>query len=351
MVSSVAILGAGIGQQHLLALLELPEHFKVDLVVDASLERANAMARTSGCHVSTEIDKALSDESIDIVDICLPPHLHVPVALAALKAGKHVICEKPIATSLSDLDDIQATALATERRFYPVFQYRWGPSLAALRHLIATGLTGRPLVATVETHWDRGTDYYANPWRGTWAGEQGGAVLGHAIHNHDLLTHIMGPVSAVSAVTDTLVNPIETEDCAAIALELANGAIATSSITLGHATNETRLRFVFERLTATSGPEPYAPGAAPWSFIARNPEQQSLVDEAVKRATPENIGFAGFFEEIAKDLTGKPNTAVSFEDGVQSISLVSAIYQASRTRTQVKLPLSKNTPLYFGWMP
>lgn len=351
MVRKVAILGAGIGQQHLTAFLKLPHHFNVQLIVDQDLARGEALAQSSGSIVSSEIEAALDNPDIDIIDICLPPHLHVPVSIAALKAGKHVICEKPVSTSLSELDEIRTASLQNERRFYPVFQYRWGPSLSILRSLIEKGLAGKPHTASIETHWNRGADYYGTAWRGTWAGEKGGAVLGHAIHNHDLLTHIMGPVSAVSAMTATRINPIETEDCAALCFEMENGALATSSITLGHATNETRLRFVFEHLTATSGTEPYAPGAVPWLFVARDPSQQADLDKAIDQAPVEQAGFAGFFEEITKDISGRPNTAVILEDGYQSISLVTAIYQATRTGERVTLPASKDSSYYSGWQP
>jgi predicted dehydrogenase len=84
-------------------------------------------------------------------------------------------------------------------------------------------------------------------------------VLGHAIHNHDLLTYVMGPIKALSAITTTRVNPIEVEDCAAISFEMESGALATSSITLGAGDDTSRLRFLFEGFTATSGTEPYAP--------------------------------------------------------------------------------------------
>jgi predicted dehydrogenase len=117
-------------------------------------------------------------------------------------------------------------------------------------------------VASLETHWNRASDYYAVPWRGTWAGESGGAILGHAIHAHDLLCRYFGPVAQCAGAACTRVNPIETEDCAAISMGFANGALATSSVTLGAARDETRLRFVFRDLTATSGTEPYAPASA-----------------------------------------------------------------------------------------
>ena len=84
------------------------------------------------------------------------------------------------------------------------------------------------MVASLETHWNRGKDYYSKPWRGTWEGEQGGAILSHSIHIHDLVNMILGPVSNVFAKLTTRVNNIEVEDCAALSVEMENGALVTS---------------------------------------------------------------------------------------------------------------------------
>ncbi len=346
----VAILGAGIGAQHLAAFRALPG-FEVAMIVDQDTDRAETLRQGDGFSVHADTAAALADPSIDLVDVCLPPHLHIPTTLDALAAGKHVICEKPIATSLADVDRIRSACDATGRRVFPVFQYRWGPALAQLRMLVNAGLTGQPQVASIETHWSRGADYYAVPWRGTWAGEQGGAVLGHAIHNHDLMCHFMGPVASVSAMVATRVNPIETEDCAAISMQMQNGALCTSSITLGAATDETRLRLVFEHLTATSGTEPYAPGADDWSFVARDPARQAQVDAVVKATAPEPVGFEGFFAQVEHALKNKPNTAVTLDDGAASVALVTAIYHAARSGASVHLPLTPEHPLYQGWTP
>ena len=351
MTTKVAILGAGIGQQHLDAFLSLPDLFEVVLIVDKDVQKAQALAALAGCDVSDDIIASLRNPDIDIIDVCLPPHLHVPVTLEALEAGKHAICEKPVATNLADADLIRQQTLNSGMQFYPVFQYRWGPAITALRQLIDLGIAGSPYIASLETHWTRGDDYYAVDWRGTWAGEQGGAVLGHAIHNHDLLTYIMGPVASVSAVTGTRVNPIETEDCAAISFEMRNGAMATSSITLGHARDETRLRFVFESLTATSGTEPYAPGIGEWKFVARDQNKQIVIDDVVNASRLTPAGYVGMFSEIAKDLAGQTNTAVSLQDGYASIELVAAVYSAARSGQRVTLPLSKDSPLYSSWAP
>ena len=344
----VAVLGGGIGAQ-LLDAYQALDGFEVALLVDQDADRRAAF-EANGVETAAQVEAALAAD-VDVIDICLPPDMHAPVAVAALRAGKHVICEKPLATSMDQVDDIRTAAAAAGRQVFPVFQYRYGPAFDRLSALRAQGLTGAPIAAALETHWNRGSDYYAVPWRGTWAGERGGAVLGHAIHAHDLLGHFMVPVTAVSAHLGTCVNQIETDDTAAMVFALAGGAMATSSVTLGHARDETRLRFVYERLTATSDTIPYAPGEGDWSFVARDPADQDAVDKVGAGTCIGPSGFRGFLTEVGKALRGAPNRAVTLEDGAASIALVTAIYAAHRNRRNTDLPLPPDHPMRKGWQP
>lgn len=348
----VAIIGAGIGAEHLAGYRALPNRFSVRTLCDLDTGRARAaIGAGGGIAITGNLDAVLDDPEIDLIDVCLPPHLHVPVSQAALAAGKHVICEKPVAASLQDADALAEAATAAGRRVFPVFQYRYGIASAQLAALRAAGFGGTAYAASVETHWHRGAAYYDNPWRGRWAGEGGGAVLSHAIHNHDLLCQIFGPVTALSAITATRVNPIETEDCAAILMQHKNGAVSTSSITLGAATDETRLRVTIADFTAESGSTPYAPVSVPWRFVARDPQRQGEIDTILAGVAPPLTGFPGFFDAIADALEGKPGREVTLAEGRRSIELVTAIYHAARTGTRVTLPLDAGAPLYGGWLP
>lgn len=347
----VAIIGAGIGREHLAAYRELPSRFTVSILCDLDEERARSLVESDDIVVSGDLSSVLVDESIDIIDVCLPPHLHFETCLAALHAGKHVVCEKPLVNSLAQADALSAAAGQAGCTVTPVFQYRYGLAMQQLQALRDAGLAGKPYMASLETHWNRHADYYAIPWRGTWAGERGGAVLGHAIHNHDLLTHVLGPIARLSATCATRVNDIETEDCAAILFEMENGALATSSVTLGAATDTSRLRFCFEGLTATSGTAPYAPAADVWEFTARAPAKQSTIDEVLASVQPSASGFTGFFEALYDALNERPGREVQLQDGRRSLELVSAIYLSARSGQQVTLPLGPDEAVYENWVP
>ncbi|HET6468355.1 MAG TPA: Gfo/Idh/MocA family oxidoreductase, partial [Geminicoccaceae bacterium] len=262
---NAAIVGAGIGGLHMAGFLVRPELIRPLVVCDIDLQRAEALAaKAAGAGITASFDEVLANPEIDIVDICLPPFLHREFVLRALDAGKHVICEKPLVGSLREVDELEAAAKESGRVLMPVYQYRFGSGLGKLRHLIGEGLAGTAFVATIETHWNRLAAYYDVPWRGKLESELGGAVLGHAIHAHDMLMVALGPVRRVMALKAVRVNRIETEDCAAVLFEMQSGALVTSSVTLGSADEISRFRFCFEEVTAQSGLAPYTPASDPW---------------------------------------------------------------------------------------
>jgi predicted dehydrogenase len=348
----IAIIGAGIGAQHLEGFLAHPELFEAAIICDLDRERARRLAaKAPECGVSTSFDEVLARGDIDVVDICLPPCLHRAAILAALAAGKHVVCEKPLVGSLAEVDEVEQAARTARRMLLPVFQFRFGNGLGKLRRLIELGLAGTPFVATLETHWNRGAAYYAVPWRGRRASELGGAVLGHAIHAHDLLTVALGPVRHLSARIASRVNPIETEDCAAILLEMASGALVTSSVTLGAASEISRLRFCFSKLTAESGLEPYRPSSEPWTFAARDPAQQPAIDAPLAAWVPHEEGFAHLFALFHSALEGSSPPPVTVADARASLELVTAVYHSAATGAAVELPLTQGHPSYSGWLP
>ncbi len=346
----VAIIGAGIGAEHLAGYRALPELFDVALVCDLNLARAKGIAQ--GIRVSDDASAAIEDPAIDLIDICLPPHLHVPMSLTALAAGKHVICEKPLATSLADMDLLERAEGASTGTLFPVFQYRFGRAMDQLQALQAVGLLGQPQMASLETHWSRDAAYYAVPWRGTWRGECGGAVVGHAIHAHDLLSHLFGGIKTVNAQLATRVNPIETEDCAALSFTLQNGALATSSVTLGGSDDTTRIRLIYEHLTVTSGPRPYAPMDQEWRFQARDISTQFEVDQITAAVPQARAGFPGFLAQVAAAIGGQENSAVRLSDARASIELITAIYASARANgAAVACPIAREHALYQGWLP
>ena len=147
------------------------------------------------------------------------------------------------------------------------------------------------------------------------------------------------------------VNPIETEDCAAISMRTAEGALVTSSITLGAAGNASRFRATFEHVTLTSSTNPYQIGAGPWTFEASDPARQAVIDAVVASVAEIPHRFAGQFSDMHARLTGGADLYLpSLEEGYHSVELMTAIYASARNGQVVSLPLRADHPLSDGWL-
>lgn len=229
MTLRAAIVGTGaVAHLHARAVLADP---RVDLVAVSDLiaERYDAFADMYGVAGRyANITDLLASERLDVVILCTPPDLHLAQALAAFAAGVNVICEKPPALSLAELDTMLAAADAAGLALAIVFQQRTGSAAAHVKRLLDSGTLGRPLLAQCQTLWLRQDDYYAADWRGTWDSEGGGTTLGHGIHQMDLLAYLMGDWAEVDARLWRLARNIEMEDVSTATIRFANGVIATA---------------------------------------------------------------------------------------------------------------------------
>jgi predicted dehydrogenase len=348
----VAVVGAGIGASHVEAYRALPDRYEVVTVCDIDAARAAAVAAKHGVPATTtRFDDVLAAD-LDIVDVCTPPHLHVPQATAALAAGFDVVLEKPVARSLAELDTLAAAEAASSRTVSPIFQYRFGHGIQKLHHLRAKGFGASPSVATAETHWWRSTPYYAAArWRGTFAGELGGCLTSHAIHIHDLLCEVLGQPESVHARASNRQNRNETEDMAVVSLAFAGGAFASSSVSLGSRQQISRLRFCFSDLVAESGLAPYDPGHEPWTFPDDDPEAAARIADALADFQPLPERFVGQFHRLHAALTAGAPLPVTLSDARRSIELLTAAYWSAASGEAVTLPLRPDHPYYAGWVP
>jgi predicted dehydrogenase len=348
----VAVVGCGIGTHHMQAYQELPEQFELRAICDIDGEKARKAAETYGAaRVVTDFEELCRQNDIDVIDVCTPPHLHYPQVVRALEAGKHVICEKPLVGSVREADQLIELEARSGRRVMPIFQYRFGPGLQKLKLLIERGIAGRAYLSTVETAWRRRAAYYDVPWRGKWSTELGGALLGHAIHAHDMLVYVLGPIRSVFARASTLVNDIEVEDTAAASLEMADGSLATLAVTLGSSHEITRHRFCFSNLVAESNTRPYSSSGDPWTFIGDTPEIDQAIAATLEGFEPRPERFEGQFLRFAEALDAGTELPVTLADARASLELVTALYVSARSGQPVELPIGPEHPAYASWLP
>ena len=345
------MVGLGIGQMHVWSWRRMKDRFVVTAVVDPDEARATATAERTGADIVT-FEEAVQRDDVDIVDLCTPPSLHLDQITAALAAGKHVVCEKPLVASLRDCDTIAAAEAASTGHLMPIFQYRFGNGLQKVKALVDGGIAGEAYTASVEVAWRRRAEYYSVPWRGKWATELGGVLLSQAVHAIDMLTYIAGPPSRVFARVTTRVNDIEVEDCAAVSLELADGSLATITATLGSEQEVTRHRFHFANLSAESGTSAYESSSDPWDIQPDDEKAAGAIADVLDgwKARPE--GWWGQFERFGDWLDGKEaDLPVTLADARASIELITAMYDSARRAVDVALPLPPDHPLYGGWLP
>ncbi len=221
-----AIVGTGaIAHAHAESLRELG--VPIVGVADQVREAADGFAEKFGAEaVYEDLATMLAEARPDVLHVCTPPVVHAEQAVAALDAGVHVVCEKPAALSLAQLDEMTAAAERNDRRLVVVFQQRTGTAAAHVQSLLSSGAFGRTLVATCQTLWYRDPAYFAVPWRGKWATEGGGPTLGHGIHQIDLLAWLLGDWTSVRGDLWRLDRETETEDVSTATVGFANGAVA-----------------------------------------------------------------------------------------------------------------------------
>ncbi|SFZ80708.1 Predicted dehydrogenase [Devosia enhydra] len=355
MTLRVAIIGCGwvAGSQMSFGFDHLKDRYSVAIACDSDVGKARAFADTHGiAGIATDYDAVLADPDIEVVSICTPPSLHHPMVMAALRAGKHVICEKPFTSSLRLTDEIIAEEAKGRARVMPIFQYRFAPGIQRIRQILETGIAGACYIASVETAWKRGAEYYAVPWRGKFATEMGGVLLTQAIHIHDLLLYLRGPAAEVKAFKTTRVNQIEVEDCAVAAVRMEDGSLASLTATLGSQRPVTRIRLCYENLTIERqcfDAEAPKPGEEPWIIVPKNDEIAARI-AAIPITPLEHTSFAYQFAAFHDALRDGGEMPVSLADARRSMELVTALYHASETGETVSLPIGADHERYGGWI-
>ena len=228
------VIGCGsIGPTHMGAIRQI-DGAELVAVADTVRDRAEAAAtKYEVAKVYDSADALLADREIDAVCLCTPSGMHAEGAVAALQAGKHVVCEKPMEISLDACDRMIAAADTTGKKLTIISQHRFDAATVLVKEAIDSGKLGKIVLADATVKWWRTQAYYdSGDWRGTWAMDGGGALMNQGVHTVDLLQWLAGGVTSLYAQTRTLAHErIEVEDTAVAALTFASGAIGTLTAT------------------------------------------------------------------------------------------------------------------------
>jgi predicted dehydrogenase len=318
---------------------------EVVAVHDVDRDAARRVAEEFGAHLCTSLDSLLA-EAADLALVLAPHPFHAVITLAALRAGKHVLVEKPMAVSVGEADAMVAAAERAGRTLAVCLQHRTRLEVVEARRLIGGGFLGRLQRADLLGSWPRRRSYFqVAPWRGTWRGEGGGVLINQGAHDLDLLVHLAGPPARVVAKTPTRLQSIETEDSVQALVEWAGGALGSIHLSTVEVDEPQRIE-----LTGTKGRLRVLPGKL--EMVSNDEDFREFLetpggpfDVPATTPAPAFEGGAGDHADLYRDLaealaTGRPPIAPG-GDAEHALELANALQLSGRTGREVELPVDR----------
>lgn len=342
------LIGVGcMGNVHLSNLKHVPA-LQLTAVCDIIPERADQAAATYGCKAFYNHRDLLRAKVCDAVLIATPHYDHTTIGIDALKAGLHVLVEKPISVHKADCERLIAAHTNKKQVFAAMFNQRTDPHYYKVRELIKAGELGAlQRVVWIITNWFRTETYYASgDWRATWSGEGGGVLLNQCPHNLDLLQWICGmPKRVWGFCKFGKYHDIEVEDDVTAYFEYANGATGVFITTTGEAPGTNRLEITGERgkIVIEEGKVSFTRTVVNTREYCRTSPER-FVGPDVWHVTIPAEGSGGQHTEILRNFAdaiekGTPLIAPAPE-GIHSVELANAILYSTLTNKPVDLPLN-----------
>jgi predicted dehydrogenase len=301
----------------------------------ADAVRAGEAEAELGVPCEPSLEALLARPDVDAVCLCTPSGLHAEQAVAAARAGKHVLVEKPMALDLADADAMIAACRDAGVRLGVVLQRRTETASRALHDAIRAGELGRLVLGTATVPYFRPRSYYQSAaWRGTWALDGGGALMNQGIHLVDLLLWLMGgEAEVVGASGGVAEHQIEVEDCVVAALRFSSGARGTIAATTAAAPGFPHRVEVYG---SRGGAQIEGDTVIRWEGEAPRVRPQALAPLAAGAAgsgsSPAGIGTRGHalvVQDFVAAIREEREPLVDGAEGRRSLALVLAIYEAA----------------------
>ena len=336
----------GMGQGHCDNMKKIGE-IRLAAVCDCDAVTAEKVGKQHGVPHFTDSSALLDSGLCDAVLIATPHPERPPIAIAAMKAGRHVLCEKPLSERVSTADKIIATARRTGVAFGVMFQRRtepmWIKAMEIVRSCRLVTLYRRTLISPeyrTQTYYDSGA------WRATWTGEGGGVMLNQSPHILDLFIQIGGMPQTVYGHTQTSMHRIEVEELAMALLTYADGGVGQFYCSTTEAGpdqvmeiygdkgkliyREKRLRF-FQFETPVSEFTKTCPKM--WAAPA-------CTEQPLEIPAGES-GHSVITRNFARHILFGEKLIAPGEDGLQSLELANAVWLSADRKAPVRLPLSR----------
>jgi UDP-N-acetyl-2-amino-2-deoxyglucuronate dehydrogenase len=325
-----AIIGCGnIYTNHANSLFN-SEFAELVAVVDVEEDRARNAAAQYNCAYYTDYKEMLKDESIDVVHICTPHYLHSTMAIDSMKAGKHVLTEKPMDINVERAKEMIKAEDEYGKFLAVCFQNRYNDTSVELKKLIDDGSLGKIKGIKAIITWDRGRDYYlSGEWRGMWATEGGGALINQSIHDLDLMQWFGGEIEGIKGNADIRVlnDIIEVEDTADATIRYKNGAIGIFFATNCYSTNSS----VLIEVHLEKGILKLEDGEL---YLIENGVKTLLCYDTAPDSVGKSYWGAGHKKLIIKFYEAIVNNDkegyVTAEEGLKSLEMIEAIYKTPK---------------------
>lgn len=335
----LAVIGSGnIALTHTQAIALLPET-RLAAVCSRNAEKARALAAPAGALVFDSVEALLASGEIDAVLIATPSGAHAEAALPALRAGKPVLCEKPMEISTERVRTLIAESDRTGVLLAGFFPLRCGAAATAIRQALDAGRFGQVNFVSVRVKWWRDQEYYrGSSWRGTWALDGGGALMNQGIHAVDLLQWFGGAVAEVSAYAGERSHPgIEVEDTLAASLRFESGALGTlAAATSCYPGLDLALEISGDRGTAILAND----RMEFWKFSTEEPGDETIRQNADSgdirggASNPIAITCEGHrrqIEAFCRAIRGEAADVISGREAGRAVAIVEAAYQSARS--------------------
>lgn len=329
------IVGCGrVAEVHAAAIVE-GDQTSLVAVCDINEEHLNLMAsKYNVVHTYTYFQDMLDNPDIEVINICTPNGLHAEMAIQAMEHGKHVMIEKPVATSVADADRIIETAEKFKVKATAVHQNRFNEAVQTVRKELEAGRFGKLSYGTASIRWRREQEYYDQAaWRGTKEMEDG-VLMNQCIHTIDLLVWMMGSIKSVIGKTATRFRDIEMEDVGTAIIEFESGAISVidGTSTIFPVDLGASLNLFGETGTVCIGGNAVN-RIETWRFSkAYEEEEQQIL--RVQKANPPSVygdGHKLIIKDFAEAVLTDSDPYVSLEAGRNAVKVILAIYESSDT--------------------
>lgn len=362
-IVGIGIVGAGkIFEQHAIACISLGARARLVALADIDeTQLKKAAGKYSIPFAAGDYRSLLDRNNIDVITVCTPPVLHERVVVDALEAGKFVICEKPLAHTLESADRIIAVAKKHPGKLSTVYQFRYLPEVQRALWLRDHGYLGRLLFG----RFHRFAKFEAparpakdgkpakpakkrSPWWGQWQTAGGGVVMTQLIHEIDIMQHIFGRATEVTATMDTLHEAIESEDTCAATVRFESGAMVSCQGTMTAQRSSHGFDVIGERASAHS---PWAVESLDtnWRDESRHAvlEAHPLAEETIVKQTGDSAHTPYLADVVAAILEGRA-LPIGLEDARASLEICTAIYASALSGRPVALPLDHTNNCYAG---